>query len=92
MSNSPSPAEIAREERRLRYLRVLVDLTANLIRQGGLGRSEAEALVEAARRHILDLFPGKEATYDLIYRPRFERLIREFAREAANQDSTEVYS
>lgn len=80
MVNPPSRAEIEQEERRLRYLRVLVDLTASLIRQGGLDRSAAEALVEAARRHILDLFPGKEATYDLIYRPRFERLIREFRR------------
>jgi hypothetical protein len=81
MARAPSAVEIAEENRRLRYLRVVVDLTAILIRQGGLGRREAEGLVAAARRHILELFPGKESTYDLIYRPRFERLIREFARE-----------
>lgn len=69
------------ERRRLRYLRTLVDLTANIIMQAGLERAEAERMVEAMRRQILRLFPGKEKTYDLIYRPRFERLIREYAGE-----------
>jgi hypothetical protein len=69
------------ERRRLRYLRTLVDLTANIIMQAGLERAEAERMVEAMRRQILRLFPGKEETYDLIYRHRFERLIREYAGE-----------
>ncbi len=67
------------EGQRLRYLRTLVDLAANIIMQTGLERAEAERMVEDMRRRILRLFPGKEETYDLIYRPRFERLIREFA-------------
>jgi hypothetical protein len=71
---------IEAENRRLRYLRTLVDLAGQLIVQGHLGRREAEELVEATRSQVLRLFPGKEATYDLIYRPRFERLLREFSR------------
>jgi hypothetical protein len=79
---SPSPEQIREETRRLRYLRTLVDLTANVIMQSRLSRAEAERLVEAARRQILELFPGKEQTYDIIYRPRFERLILEYTRES----------
>jgi hypothetical protein len=30
-----------------------------------------------ARRAALTMFPGKELTYDLIYRPRLQRLINE---------------
>jgi len=34
--------------------------------------------VAATRRRALELFPGKEDTFDLILAPRFARLIREF--------------
>jgi hypothetical protein len=44
-----------------------------------LTRAEAEELVEAARRRILQLFPDGEDTYDLILAPRFARLVREYA-------------
>jgi len=77
-----SKGEEEREERRrLRYLRTLVDLTATIIMQARPEKAEAERMVEAMRRQILRLFPGKEKTYDLIYRPRFERLIREYTCE-----------
>lgn len=69
---------LAEEQRRLRYLRMTVDLTTQLLRQGRLSRPEAEALVAATRRRALELFPDKEATYDLILAPRFARLLDEF--------------
>jgi hypothetical protein len=75
---SPTPEQIREEQRRIRYLRTLVDLTANVIMQTQLSRAEAKHLVEAARRRILQLFPGREQTYNIIYRRRFERLIAEF--------------
>lgn len=68
---------IAEEKRRIRYLRAIVDLTYHVLAQGTVSRSEGERLVEATRRKVLALFPGKEATYDLIYKPRFARLLRE---------------
>jgi hypothetical protein len=74
---------VAEEDRRARQLRLVVDLTCNVIAQGGLGPGEAQELVDAARRRVLELFPGKEDTFDLILAPRFARLIREFAREPA---------
>ena len=82
-----TPAEIREEQRRLRYLRTLVDLAANVIMQGRFARSEARKLVEATRRQILQLFPGEEQTYNLIYRPRFERLILEYTTSEATASS-----
>jgi len=57
---------------------MIVDLTSSVIMQGGIDREEAEALVAATRRRSLELFPGKEDTFDLILAPRFDRLIHEF--------------
>jgi hypothetical protein len=71
--------DLAEENRRARQLRMIVDLTSNVIAQGGLERREAQELVEATRRRALELFPGKEDTFDLILAPRFARLIAEFA-------------
>jgi hypothetical protein len=77
-ASEPDAAALAEENRRLRELRVVVDLTTNVLRQGRLGRAEADSLVAAARRRILELFPDKESTYELILAPRFARLVREF--------------
>jgi hypothetical protein len=38
---------------------------------------EASELVANTRRAALTMFPGKELAYDLIYRPRFRRLMAE---------------
>lgn len=75
---SPDPELVEDEDRRMRQLRLLVDFTAQLIMQSRMDRQEAERLVESMRHQVLRLFPGKDTTYDLIYRPRFERLIDEF--------------
>ncbi len=77
MAADARSGEIREEERRVRYLQRLVDLTMCLIRQGAFTRREAEKAVAATRRRALELFPDKGPVYDLIYRPRFERLLRE---------------
>jgi hypothetical protein len=69
----------ADERRRLRLLRMVVDLTTNVLAQGNMTRLEAKALVAATRRRTLELFPDKASTYDLILAPRFARLMDEFA-------------
>ena len=46
---------------------------------GAEGAGLQEELVAAARSGILDLFPDKESTYELILAPRFARLLDEFA-------------
>lgn len=80
MSEAPPTREALEEEgRRARQLRMIVDLTCSVIAQGGISREEAELLVAATRRRALELFPGKEDTFDLVLAPRFARLVREFA-------------
>lgn len=69
---------LADEARRARQLRMVVDLTSNVLAQGRLTRAEAEDLVAAARQRALELFPDKAETYDLILAPRFDRLMDEF--------------
>ncbi len=74
----PTREEIEDEQRRARYVRLIVDFTSSVIMQGRMVRTEAEALVRAARAKILELFPGREQTYELLYAPRFQRLLDEF--------------
>lgn len=83
MNEQERAAALADEGRRLRRLRMVVDLTTSVLMQARLSRSEAEDLVSAARGRILDLFPDKESTYELILAPRFARLLDEFVGPAA---------
>ena len=78
MNEQERAAALAEEGRRVRRLRMLVDLTTNVLMQARLSRGDAEDLVAAARGRILDLFPDKESTYELILAPRFARLLDEF--------------
>lgn len=65
------------ENRNLRYLRFMVDLALSEIRSGRYTRAQAEKVAANIRSQALQLFPGKELAFDLIYRPRFQRAITE---------------
>jgi len=54
-----------------------VDLALMEIRGGRFTKPQAEKVVENIRSQALQLFPGKELAFDLIYRPRFRRAISE---------------
>ena len=73
----PTEAEILEENRKVRRLQRVVDLVMNVIGQTDMPVEEAAELVAAARRYALRLFPDQEQTYDLIYQPRFQRLLAE---------------
>jgi hypothetical protein len=77
MSQEPkfSFDELEEDERRLRRVRLLVDLTAAVIRSRPLLRGEAEQAVEQLRDRVLEIFPDKGAVFDLVYRSRLHRLI-----------------
>jgi hypothetical protein len=65
------------EERRLRRLRRAMDVAAALLWQVNLTLEEAQDVVQHAKDTALQLFPGKEATFDLIYGARFRRILTE---------------
>lgn len=47
------------------------------LRQTDMPIEEASEMVAATRRFALQLFPDKAHTFDLIYRPRFQRVLAE---------------
>jgi hypothetical protein len=71
----PTQEQIDDESRRIRRLRILVQLTVETIAEGGLTAEEASGMIAATRRVALEMFPGKEHAFDLIYRPQFQRVM-----------------
>ena len=56
----------------------MMNMVMGVIAQdGSLSYDEAATMVGDARNAALAMFPGKELAYDLIWRPRFQRLMRE---------------
>ena len=71
----PTQEQIDEESRQLRRLRILVGLTLDTIAGGDLSPEEAAGMVAATRRVALQMFPGKEHVFDLIYKPQFQRVM-----------------
>lgn len=69
--------DIQGENRKIRKVRLLVDFTCSLLSQAQLSLPEMLNLVSSTRKKVLEYFPGKEDTFDLIYKPRFDRIIKE---------------
>ena len=73
--------EISDEQVRMLKLRRLVDSTCYELRFGELTLAEAFDVIEETRRKTLDLFPGKDDTFELLLRPRFVRMLSDRALE-----------
>ncbi|HWR14423.1 MAG TPA: hypothetical protein VN577_06325 [Terriglobales bacterium] len=73
-----STAEIEDENRRLRRLQIMMSMVMQVLsEQSNLTIEEASELVASSRKAALNLFPGKELAYDLIYKPRLQRILNE---------------
>lgn len=69
---------IQEENRRLRHMRFLVDLTLSVLCQDPvLTLAEARQMVRRTERAVLVMFPDKEFAFHLLLMPRFERVLRE---------------
>jgi hypothetical protein len=72
-----SQAELE-ELRKIRRLQVMMNMVMSVISQDvNMTVEEASRLVAEAKRAALAMFPDKELAYDLIYKPRLQRLMRE---------------
>jgi hypothetical protein len=70
--------KLLEEEKKMRRLRFIVDLAqAVLMQQSDLTLKEAFAIMKDTKTAALLLFPDKEDAYELIYAPRFRRIIAE---------------
>jgi len=76
----PTQEQIDDESRRIRRLRILVQLTVESIAAGDLTPEEAAGMIAATRRVALEMFPGKERAFDLLYRPKFQRVMHQVYR------------
>jgi hypothetical protein len=66
------------EARKIRRLQVMISMVMSVIGQDpNLTLEEASELAAGAKRAALAMFPDKELAYDLLYKPRLQRLIRE---------------
>jgi len=66
------------EDKLIRRLRFLVNLTfATIAQDDSLTLEQAWEHVLALKGAAVAMFPGKEETFDLLYMPRFSRLLAE---------------
>jgi hypothetical protein len=70
--------ETEEESRKIRRLQLMMSMVLSVIAQDpGLTVEEASELAAGAKRAALAMFPDKELAFDLLYKPRLQRLMRE---------------
>lgn len=65
-----------RENKKIRRLQLMVQLTINLLHQESMNLPEAVKHVEGVKTFALYLFPEKERAWEIIYEPKFHRILR----------------
>ncbi len=71
-------SETEHEARQIRRLQVMISMVMSVISQDpNLTVEEAAELVAGAKRAALAMFPDKEFAYDILYKPRLQRLMNE---------------
>ncbi|HXP17272.1 MAG TPA: hypothetical protein VN868_09225 [Terriglobales bacterium] len=75
---SAAPNEREQEARNIRRLQFMIGMVMSVISQDhNLTLEEASELVAGAKRAALAMFPDKELAYDILYKPRLQRLMNE---------------
>ena len=73
-----SVQEKTEEQRKIRRLQMMMDMVMSVISQdGSLTVDQAAELVADSKKAALAMFPDKELAYNIIYKPRLQRLMRE---------------
>jgi hypothetical protein len=68
----------AEEQKLIRRLNMMMSMVMQVIAQdASLRVDDASQMIADARNAALAMFPGKELAYDLIWKPRLQRLMRE---------------
>jgi hypothetical protein len=70
--------EPEQEAKKIRRLQLMISMVMSVISQDpNLTLEEASELVAGAKRAALAMFPDKEFAYDILYKPRLQRLMNE---------------
>jgi len=72
------PEEIFNEFIKMQQLKFFVDHAAYTLMTKELTKEDIDILLKNTKRSVLQLFPDKKDTYNLIYKSRFKRLIEDF--------------
>lgn len=69
---------VEEERKQLRRLQMMMTMCLQVIAQdASLTIDEASQMIADSREAALAMFPGKELAYDLIWKPRFQRVMIE---------------
>ena len=78
VSSEPLPNEKDEESRKIRRLQIMISMVMSVIGQDpNLTVEEAAELAAGAKRAALAMFPDKELAFDILYKPRLQRLMNE---------------
>jgi len=78
LANEQVQQETEEEARKIRRLQIMMSMVMSVIGQDpSLTIEEASELAAGAKRAALAMFPDKELAYDLLYKPRVQRLMKE---------------
>ena len=70
--------EAIEEGRLIRRLQMMMNMVMQCIAQDQtLTIDEASQMIADSKKAALAMFPGKELAYEILWRPRFQRLMRE---------------
>jgi len=71
-------SEVQQEAAKIRRLQIMISMVMSVIGQDpNLTVEEASELIAGTKRAALAMFPDKELAYDILYKPRLQRLMRE---------------
>ena len=73
----PGPEELREENRRIRILRFMTDLTQQRLFIERMTLCEARQAVVDLGKVAERMFPGKKSVFELVIAPRMERVIKE---------------
>jgi len=78
LENAQARNEQQQEAFNIRRLQIMISMVMSVISQDpNLSVEEASELVAGTKRAALAMFPDKELAYDIIYKPRLQRLMKE---------------
>ena len=76
--NQQHASEDIDEGKKIRRLQMMMNMVMSVISQDSeLTVEEASELVANTKRAALAMFPDKEFAYDILYKPRLQRLMNE---------------
>ena len=78
VETTPTLPEVSEETKLIRRLQMMMNMVMQVIAQdGSLTIDEASQMIADSKKAALAMFPDKELAYEIIWRPRFQRLMRE---------------